>query len=109
MNYEELVEWAARKLSEMDNYPFDDLKDTATSFNEGNPTKSHYLRRAKAVLEGLSERGMVLLDEDQSFSTADLGTVASATNIELRIKSQGFRRVILEDIAEIKLEREGTQ
>ena len=63
--YEKLVEWVARKLSELDNYSFDDLKDTETSFNEGNPTKSHYLRRAKAILKGLSDRGMRMLDKDQ--------------------------------------------
>ncbi len=45
-----LKEQVARKLSLMDNYPFDDLKEHATGFNEGNPTQAHYLRRAQEVI-----------------------------------------------------------
>ena len=45
-----LKEQVARKLSAMDNFPFDDLKEHATGFNEGNPTQAHYLRRAQEVI-----------------------------------------------------------
>ena len=44
----------ARKLASMDNTPFDELKEHATSFNE-SPTQAHYLRRAKAVILELLE------------------------------------------------------
>ncbi len=40
----------ARVLASMDNFPYDDLKEKDTSFNEGNPTQSHYIRRADQIL-----------------------------------------------------------
>ncbi len=54
MNTDKVIDDArekiAQKLASMDNWRFDDLKEHSTSFNEGAPTKDHYIRRANEVL-----------------------------------------------------------
>jgi len=48
--YEEAREKIAKTLASMDNFRYEDLKEKATSFNEGSPTQSYYLRRADEIL-----------------------------------------------------------